>query len=84
MYKFNDENLCTSKTKEIYKVKNLIKNTPFMLHNIHQHRGALRTPPSLQDGDFCKNSQGLSVINYFSKKFCLRSLTGFLLHVIKE
>ena len=55
-----------SKTKEIYKDKHLIKNTPFKLHDIHQHRSVvLTTPSSLQGGDFCKSSQGLLVVKYF-------------------
>ena len=41
--------LCTHKTKEGYKVKNLIKNTPFKLHNIHKGRGVLKTPSNFQD-----------------------------------
>ena len=38
------------------KVKNLIKNTDFKLHNIHQQIGILRTPSNIQDRDFSKNS----------------------------
>ena len=33
-----------SEKKEYYKVKNLVKNTLFKLHQIHQRRGVLRTP----------------------------------------
>ena len=39
--------LRTSEKKEYYKIKNLVKNTPFKLHQIHQRRGALRTPPNI-------------------------------------
>ena len=45
-----------NKTKEGYKVKNIIKNTPFKLRNIHQCRGLSRNPSKIKDGDFCKNS----------------------------
>ena len=44
--------------KRMLKVKNFIKNTPSKLYHIHQHRGVLRTPSNIQDGDFCKNGQG--------------------------
>ena len=54
--------------KIMLKVKNLIKNTPSKLHHIHQRRGVLRTPSIIQEGDFCKNSQGTSVVNCFCKK----------------
>ena len=76
--------LCTSKTKEYYKVKNLIKsNTPFNLHNIPRCRGVLTTPSHIQERDFSKNRQGPLAINNFCKKLHLRSLTGFLIDVIK-
>ena len=44
--------------KRMLKVKNFIKNTPSKLYHIHQRRGVLRSPSDIQDGDFCKNSQG--------------------------
>ena len=33
--------------KRMLKVKNLIKNTPSKLHNIHQRRGVLRIPSNI-------------------------------------
>ena len=30
--------------KRMLKINNLIKNTPFKLHDIHQRRGVLETP----------------------------------------
>ena len=54
MYKQNN--------KRIVKVKTFIKNTPSTKHHlnkyINQCRGMLRSPSNIQDGDFCKNSQG--------------------------
>ena len=50
------------------KVEYVIKNTPSKLHPIHQCIGVLRTPSNIQDGDFCKNSQGPSVVNCFCKR----------------
>ena len=35
-----------------HKIKNLIRNTPLKLHNIHQRRDILRVPSNMQDGDF--------------------------------
>ena len=31
---------------------------------MHKRRGVLKTLSNIQDADFCKNSQGLSVVNY--------------------
>ena len=75
---------CSSKKKEGYKDKNLIRNTPFKLHNIHERNGVLRTPSNIQDGDFCKTSQRLLVVNCFRNKLHLRSLTWFQGHIIKQ
>lgn len=73
--------LCTSKTKGGCKVKHLSENIPFKLLDICELRGVLRILSNLPDEDFCKNSQGLSVVNYICKKFH-HSPTGFLIHVI--
>ena len=64
------------------KVKNLIKNTPSMLHHIHQHRGVLRTPSNIENGDFCKNRQGTSIANCFWKKPRLRSLAVLPIKIV--
>ena len=69
--------------KEMLTVKNLIKNTPFKLHHKHQCRGVLGTPSNILHGDFCKNSQGHSVSNCFCKKLNVRSMGGFLIHIIR-
>ena len=61
-------------------MKNVIKITPFKLRNIHQRRGVLRTPLNIQDGDFCKNSNGLTfvLIRYirilYIIKYCVSNL----------
>ena len=68
--------LYTYKTKECYKVKNLIKNTPSKLHDIHQRRGTLRT--SEISANIVKNFQLLTI---FAKNSIL---AGFLIHVKKE
>ena len=44
------------------KVKNLFKNTPSKLYRVHQRRSVLRMPSNIEDVDFCKNSQGPSVV----------------------
>ena len=38
---------CTSKTRECQKVKNLIENTPFKLHHLHQGSGVLTAPSNI-------------------------------------
>ena len=55
------------KQKKSTKLK-IIKNCSFKWLNIHQCRGVLRTSSNIQEEDFCKNSQGFSVINCFCKK----------------
>ena len=55
-------------TKAGCKVRNLILETIFKLHNLHKRRGVLKTLSNIQDADFCKNSQGLLVVNYVLHK----------------
>ena len=40
-------------------------------------RGELRILPKILDEAFCKNSQKLKVVHYFSKNFHLGYLTSF-------
>ena len=56
------------KAKIWYYVKNLTKNTPFVLHNMNQSGSVLRTPSNIQDSDFRKNSHELFVVNFFCKE----------------
>ena len=53
------------KKKKKKKDINLIKNSPFKLHNLHSRKGV--KPSDIQEGAFCKNSQGLSFDNYFCR-----------------
>ena len=66
----------------IYK-KNELRKTPFKLLKIHQRIGVLRIPSNTEDEDFCKSSQELSVVTYFCKKIHPRSLSRFVMHVVK-
>ena len=54
----------------------MLKNTPFKLHHIHQGRGVLRTPSR------AKMEISAKIAKDFQSRR-LRSLIGFLIHVIK-
>ena len=63
----------------MYKGKNLIKNTHFKLHNIHQRRGILRHLLNVQNRDLTENGKGFQ-----SLAIHFRGLTEFLIHVISS